>query len=129
MTLGIVLALFDEATIAEATSPKTGIATKLIWPPSAAELKAYCQEVAARRHEAPPADFRPKPYSNYYDHPDRFRPSPEDRARVAAALERYKRAREPVEERPQPKWSSPTDEQLYARYGRRPASETPVPFD
>ena len=129
MTLGIVLALFPEATIAEATSPKTGIATKLIWPPSAAELKAYCEELVARRHEAPPAGFQPKPYSNYYPHPDQFAPSEADRARVAAALARYKGALKPMEEPKRPPWQPPTDEQLYAHYGRRQPAEEPVPFD
>jgi hypothetical protein len=130
MTLGIVLALFDEATIAEATSPKTGIATRLIWPPSAAELKSFCQEVAARRHEAPPPGFQPKPYSNYYPHPDQFQPSPEDQARVAAALAAYKRACKPMEKPKAPPWHSPTDEDLYARYGRRPpAEDQAIPFD
>ena len=132
MALGIVLALFPDPVIAEATSPMTGIQTVIGWPPSAAELRAYCDAILLRHrhiaHQDLPPGFDPPPYSRHYPHRDEYFPSPADRERVAAALARFKRSIKPPEEsRPIP-WTAPTDEQLYARYGRRPVTE-PVPFD
>jgi hypothetical protein len=131
MALGIVLAMFSEPVIAEATSPATGIQTMPQFashPPKPTELKAYCQALANHR-QALPADFRARPYSRYWHEPDRPAPTAADRDHVAAALERFKRAIKPMEERPPLPWHSPTDDELYRRYGRRQAALAPIPFD
>jgi hypothetical protein len=135
MALGFVLALFPDPVIAEATSPSTGIQTTAkfaVWPPNPGELKAYCDAIVDRErhiaHQDLPPDFKPRPYSRYFDHPDQFAPSPADRARVAAALAAFKSAIKPMEQPPRRQWHSPTDAELLAHYGKRP-SIAPIPFE
>ena len=138
MALGIVLALFDESVIAEATSPATGIASTLqfsLYPPNPAELRRFCDDIVRRnarikREEVPPG-FVAAPYSRHYDHTGNGSPPPcpADQARVAAALAAFRAAIKPIDPPPQPPWRSPTDEDLYRRYGRRPAANQPIPFD
>ena len=131
MGLTIVLTLFSEPVIAEATSPQTGIQTRLTWPPNPAELRAFCEQIAQRQdhiaHQDLPPEFEPKPFSRHYKEPNSGAPSEADRARVAAALARFKGAIKPVEQPPK-QWRSPTDAELLAHYGRRPLTE-PIPFD
>ena len=139
MALGIVLALFDESVIAEATSPATGIASTMqfsLFPPNPAELRRFCDDIVRRRarinHEEVPPGFDPPPYSRHYDHVGNGSPAPcpADQARVAAALAAYRAAINPIDPPPQPPWRSPTDEDLYRRYGRRAADPNqPIPFD
>ena len=127
MGLTIVLTLFSEPVIAEATSPATGIQTRLTWPPNPAELRAFCEAIAERQTELPP-DFAPKPFSRHYKEPNSGAPSAADRNRVAEALRRFRSAIKPIPKPERRPWTAPTDDELRAHYGRRPLTE-PIPFD
>jgi hypothetical protein len=134
MALTAVLTLFSDPVISEATSPATGAQTRFVWSPNPAELRAFCEAIVDRQrhlaHQDLPPGFQPPPYSRYCRHPDQYAPSVEDQARVGAALARYKAACKPMEAPKAPPWRSPTNEDLYARYGRREADPaTPIPFD